>query len=88
MRILELFDENRPALTTSEIANLTGLNRATAYRFCQTLLGLGYLEETGHGTLRPGLKAISLARAALSSRELRSWPVPTSATSRRRPARR
>jgi IclR family pca regulon transcriptional regulator len=68
--ILELFDENRPALTTSEIANLTGLNRATAYRFCQTLLGLGYLEDTGHGTLRPGLKAISLARAALSSREL------------------
>jgi DNA-binding IclR family transcriptional regulator len=70
LRILELFDENRPALTTSEIASLTGLNRATAYRFCQTLLGLGYLEETGHGTLRPGLRAISLARAALSSREL------------------
>jgi len=68
--ILELFDENRPALTTSEIANLTGLNRATAYRFCQTLLNLGYLDNTGHGTLRPGLKAISLARAALSSREL------------------
>jgi IclR family pca regulon transcriptional regulator len=70
LRILELFDENRPALTTSEIANLTGLNRATAYRFCQTLLNLGYLEDTGHGTRRPGLKAISLARAALSSREL------------------
>ena len=42
MRILELFDERQPALSTTEIAELTGLNRATAYRFCQTLLGLGY----------------------------------------------
>jgi PcaR/PcaU/PobR family beta-ketoadipate pathway transcriptional regulator len=68
--ILELFDENRPTLTTAEVASLSGLNRATAYRFCRTLLGLGYLEETGQRTFRPGLKAVSLARAALGSREL------------------
>ncbi len=74
--ILELFDERRPALTTSDIATLTGLNRATAYRFCRTLLNLGYLEETSSRTFRPGLKAISLARAALSSRELPEMARP------------
>lgn len=74
--ILELFDERHPMLTTSEVATLTGLNRATAYRFCQTLLGLGYLEETRPRTYRPGVKAISLARAALSSRELPELALP------------
>jgi DNA-binding IclR family transcriptional regulator len=74
--ILELFSEERPALTTSEIAALTGLNRATAYRFCQTLLRLGYLEETQAFTFRPGLKAVSLAQAALSSRELPELALP------------
>ncbi|SNR56806.1 IclR family transcriptional regulator [Actinomadura mexicana] len=76
LAILELFNERRPELTTSEIASLTGLNRATAYRFCQTLLSLGYLEEIQSRTFRPGLKAISLARAALSSRELPEMARP------------
>ncbi|MFC4056134.1 IclR family transcriptional regulator [Actinomadura syzygii] len=76
LAILELFNERRPELTTSEIASLTELNRATAYRFCQTLLNLGYLEETQSRTFRPGLKAISLARAALSSRELSEMARP------------
>ena len=43
--IMELFDERRPALSVSEIAELTGLNRSTCYRFCQTLKAIGYLEE-------------------------------------------
>lgn len=76
LRILELFNETRPTLATTEIADLTGLNRATAYRFCQTLLNLGYLEQTGQRTLRPGLRAVSLARAALSSRELPELAQP------------
>ena len=59
-----------------EIAELTRLNRATAYRFCQTLLQLGYLEEADERRLRPGLKAVSLARAALSSHELPDLALP------------
>ena len=74
--ILELFSDRRPALTMSEIAELTGLNRATSYRFCQTLLSLGYLEEADERRLRPGLRAISLARAALSSHELPDLALP------------
>jgi DNA-binding IclR family transcriptional regulator len=76
LAILELFDERRPYLSTTEIAELTGLNRATAYRFCQTLLDLGYLEEVTPRRFRPGLKAVSLARAALSSHELPDLALP------------
>src|SRR5205823_12416889 len=76
LMILELFGDRRPALTMSEIAELTGLNRATSYRFCQTLLALGYLEEADERRLRPGMKAVSLARAALSSHELPDLALP------------
>jgi PcaR/PcaU/PobR family beta-ketoadipate pathway transcriptional regulator len=74
--ILELFDDRRPALTVSDVAELTGLNRATCYRFCQTLRQLGYLEELSDRRFRPGLKAVSLAHAALSSRELPELAMP------------
>lgn len=76
LAILELFGEDRPTLSISEIAAGAGLNRATTYRFCQTLLELGYLESVGKGELRPGLKAVSLATAALGSRELPDLAVP------------
>lgn len=74
--IMELFDDRRPALGVSEIAELTGLNRSTCYRFCQTLKGIGYLEEVDRRRFRPGLKAVSLARAALGSRELPELAQP------------
>jgi len=74
--IMELFSERRPALSVSEIATLTGLNRSTCYRFCQTLLRIGYLDEVDRRHFRPGLKAVSLARAALSSRELPELALP------------
>lgn len=74
--IMELFSERLPALSVSEIAELTGLNRSTCYRFCQTLKAIGYLEEVDKRQFRPGLKAISLARAALSSRELPELALP------------
>jgi IclR family pca regulon transcriptional regulator len=74
--VLELFNENRPALSPAEIAELTGLNRATAYRFCQTLLELGYLAAADDRRFRPGLKTVALAHAALSSYELPDLAMP------------
>jgi IclR family pca regulon transcriptional regulator len=76
LSILELFSDRRPSLTVSEVAELTGLNRATCYRFCQTLRHLGYLEELSDRRFRPGLKAVSLAYSALSSRELPELAMP------------
>ncbi|WP_170284912.1 IclR family transcriptional regulator [Kribbella amoyensis] len=77
LSILELFDDKRSMLTTNEIATLTGLNRGTTYRFCQTLKKLGYLDEIGQSTFRPGLKVLSLAQAALGGRELVDMAMPT-----------
>ena len=82
LSILELFDERRAVLTTSEIATLTGLNRGTTYRFCQTLKKLGYLDEVVQSTFRPGLKVLSLAQAALGGRELVDVAMPTLQTLR------
>jgi DNA-binding IclR family transcriptional regulator len=76
LSILELFDDRRPLITTNEIASLTGLNRGTAYRFCQTLRKLGYLEEVRQSTFRPGLKVLSLAQAALGGRGLVDLATP------------
>jgi PcaR/PcaU/PobR family beta-ketoadipate pathway transcriptional regulator len=76
MAILELFSDKRPSLSVSEVADLTGLNRATCYRFCQTFRQLGYLEELADRRFRPGLKAISLGHSALSSRELPELALP------------
>lgn len=76
LSILELFNDRRLQLTTNEVAGLTGLNRGTAYRFCRTLLSLGYLEEVSPSTFRPGVKCISLAQAALGSREIVQIAMP------------
>lgn len=76
LSILELFNERQLQLTTNEIAALTGLNRATSYRFCRTLLSLGYLEEVAPSTFRPGLKCISLAQAALGAQEIVQIAMP------------
>jgi len=60
LSILELFSDKRPSLSVSQVADLTGLTRATCYRFCVTLRQRGYLEELGdrrfrlQGTVVPG----------------------------------
>jgi hypothetical protein len=69
--ILELFDARTTSLTAVEIAERTGLNRATAHRFCQTLVTRGYLQDVGRRHLAPGPKTLSLARSALAS-----WSLP------------
>ncbi len=88
LSILELFSDKRPSLSVSQVAEITGLNRATCYRFCQTLRKLGYLEELGDRRFRPGLKAVSLAHSALRAVSCPSSPSPTCAGCARRPTRR
>lgn len=76
MGILELFDADRPSLTLQDVVQLTGLNRATAYRFCQALLFLGFLERTGDRSYRRGMKTLLLGHAAFATLELPeiAWP--------------
>jgi IclR family pca regulon transcriptional regulator len=75
-RILELLEPTRPALGMGEIARRAGMNRATAYRFCSTLVELGYLERDAEGAYRLGMKAVVLANAAAASREISEIATP------------
>lgn len=78
LQILSTFTPKRPALKVSEIAEITGLDQATVFRFVYTLEKLGYLmrdEETKryHQTVR--MLTLSLpARQGIAVREV-SLPV-------------
>ncbi|MEV0688107.1 IclR family transcriptional regulator C-terminal domain-containing protein [Nocardia sp. NPDC050378] len=47
MAVLESFDREHPALTLSEVAQLTGISRAGARRILLTLRSLGYVRSDG-----------------------------------------
>lgn len=75
--ILNLFTRETPSLTLTEITNLTGLNKATVFRFVSTLEQADYLirdPETKRYT--PGTKVLQLGFAAISSLELRQVARP------------
>jgi IclR family transcriptional regulator, pca regulon regulatory protein len=47
MAVLESFDGDHPAMTLSEVAELTGMTRAAARRILLTLRSLGHLKSDG-----------------------------------------
>ncbi|MCB1340349.1 MAG: helix-turn-helix domain-containing protein, partial [Pseudooceanicola sp.] len=64
MAVLAAFDGSAAALTLAEIARATGQDRATARRGALTLVGLGYLAQTGRAfALTP--KVLGLAAGYL-----------------------
>jgi IclR family pca regulon transcriptional regulator len=72
LAVIRSFSRERPALTLSEIADLTGLTRAAARRFLITLRDLGYVGSDGRlFSLRP--RILELGYSYLSS--LPVWEV-------------
>lgn len=72
LAVITAFGHQAPSLTLTEIAERTGLTRATARRFLLTLRSLGYVESDGkHFSLRP--KTLNLGYAYLAS--LPVWEV-------------
>jgi IclR family pca regulon transcriptional regulator len=66
LSVLLAFDAEHPELTLSDVARLTGLDRAAARRFLYTFVGLGYMRVEGrHFSLRP--KLLELGYAYLST---------------------
>jgi len=47
LTVLGSFDKQRPAMTLSQAARVTGLSRATARRILRTLTELGYVAQNG-----------------------------------------
>lgn len=72
LEVIRVFTPYTPKMTLSEIAQATGMTRATVRRFLLTLAHEGYVEISGkHFSLRP--KILELGFSALSSMDL--WDV-------------
>ena len=72
MAVIQVFSRERPALTLSEVANLTGITRATARRILLTLEKLGHVRSDGR-LFSPTPRLLTLGWAYLSSLNL--WDV-------------
>jgi IclR family KDG regulon transcriptional repressor len=77
MQILSSFDARHAELGVSEIAEATGLHKATAHRILMTLFNGGFLERTADGErFRLGLRLVELGLGALRSLDFRRAAFP------------
>jgi IclR family KDG regulon transcriptional repressor len=77
MRILSSFDGEHPERGVSEIAQATGLHKATAHRIMMTLLNGGFLERTDDGDrFRLGIRVVEMGLGALRGLDLRRVAFP------------
>jgi IclR family pca regulon transcriptional regulator len=76
LRILSLFDEQRPSWRVTDLALAAGLPMPTVYRVVQTLTSEGYLDHLPNGDYRPGVRTLTLGTAALRSLDLVEVATP------------
>jgi IclR family transcriptional regulator, pca regulon regulatory protein len=76
LRILSLFDEQRPSWRVSDLAAAAGLPMPTVYRVVMTLASEGYLDHLPNGDYRPGVRTLTLGMAALRSLDLVAVATP------------
>ena len=68
LRVLSLYNENRPSLTQTEISKITGINMTSTYRLINTLVVLGYLRrDSDTKKIKVGTKAILLGNNCLKA---------------------
>lgn len=68
--VLHAFKPEQPAMTVSEIAAATGMDRGTTFRLIHTLVALDYLRSVPVRKFRLTLKCLELGFLALSSHDL------------------
>jgi IclR family transcriptional regulator, KDG regulon repressor len=77
MQILSTFTTNRPSLKVSEIAEITGFDQATVFRFVYTLEKMGYLvRHEGTKQYRLSVRMITLALPAREGIAVREVSIP------------
>src|SRR5215475_4678413 len=76
LRLLSLFDEQRPTWRVSDLAVASGLPMPTVYRVVMTLTAEGYLDHLPGGDYRPGVRTLTLGGAALRSLDLVALATP------------
>lgn len=73
--ILSLFREDKLVWTGTEIADQLGVARSTGYRYLQSLVNSGFIEEAGVG-FRLGPRIFELARLARAGISLLDIAIP------------
>ena len=77
VQILSAFDDGHAEQGVSEIAQATGLHKATTHRIIMTLLNSGFLERTSDGEkLKLGRRMIGLGLGALRRLDVRRAAQP------------
>src|SRR6201996_6479885 len=76
LRLLSLFDEQRPTWGGGDLAAAPGLPMPTVYRVVMTLTAEGYLDHLPSGDYRPGVRTLTLGGAALRSLDLVALATP------------
>ena len=77
VQVLSSFDDDHAEQGVSEIAQTTGLHKATAHRIIMTLLNSGFLERTADGEkFRLGLGLVGLGLGALRRLDVRRAAYP------------
>jgi DNA-binding IclR family transcriptional regulator len=77
MQILSAFDGEHAERRVSEIAQATGLHKATTHRIMMTLLNGGFLERAHDGErFRLGIRVVELGLRALRGLDLRRAAFP------------
>jgi DNA-binding IclR family transcriptional regulator len=76
LTILGLFTDERLVITAQEVANTLEVARSTGYRYVQSLIHSGFLEEVPGGGYRPGMRVLELARLARRAYGLSEIALP------------
>jgi IclR family KDG regulon transcriptional repressor len=77
MKILSAFDSEHADRGVSEVAQVTGLHKATTHRIMMTLLNGGFLERAPDGErFRLGIRVVELGLGALRGLDLRRAAFP------------
>jgi DNA-binding IclR family transcriptional regulator len=78
VQVLSSFDSDHAEQGISEIAQATGLHKATAHRIIMTLVNSGFLERTADGEkFRLGLRMVELGLGALHRLDVRRAAQPS-----------
>jgi IclR family transcriptional regulator, pca regulon regulatory protein len=76
-RVLEAFTSREPELTMAEVARLAGIDNATAFRFLNTLVEIGYVDRVADTRkFRLALKVLDLGFNAIAQSDLRTHARP------------
>lgn len=76
LTILEMFSDTQPSISALDVADSLSVARSTAYRYLESLVSRGYLEESPGGGFRLGIMVLKLARVARSGFGLSEVALP------------